>query len=235
MKTEPDFISLLGQAAYGKKNTSSIYLDGKERFFAWKRVVDIGVSIIVLLAVLSWLTPILAVFIWLDSHGPVFFRQKRVGRGGKTFTCYKFRSMFRNPEADHVQAYPEDYRITRVGRFLRRTNLDELPQFMNVLKGQMSIIGPRPHMCTDHYRFCTLIKDYEFRNLLRPGITGLAQVRGYSGPTPDTESIFGRYQWDAFYVRNASFLLDMRIVKKTIRRQVLLWLPAHDFYLFTRK
>ena len=120
--------------------------------------------------------------------------------------------MIVNDEADEKQAADDDYRITRVGRFLRRTNIDEFPQFINVLAGNMSIIGPRPHMFSDCTRFSFVIPAYKFRTLMRPGITGLAQVKGYHGPTVDYESIFTRYHWDAEYIRNASFWLDLRII-----------------------
>ena len=120
--------------------------------------------------------------------------------------------MIVNEEADEKQAQKNDYRITRVGNFLRRTNLDELPQFINVLIGDMSIIGPRPHMFSDWTRFSFVIPEYKFRNLVRPGITGLAQVKGHHGPTPDYRSISTRFFWDAEYIRDASLLLDMKIV-----------------------
>jgi putative colanic acid biosynthesis UDP-glucose lipid carrier transferase len=224
MMTDPDFIFLEEEiAGHKKKKISNIYLQGKKQYFAWKRIFDIVISFVVIVAVLSWLTPIIAIIILLDSGGPVFFFQKRVGRGGRTFTCYKFRSMVRNENADRMQAIPNDKRITFIGNILRKSNLDELPQFLNVLLGDMSIVGPRPHMHADHYHFSLLIKGYEFRNLIRPGITGLAQVRGFSGPATDMESIFGRYQWDAFYVRNAGAMIDFRILKKTISQQFSFW------------
>jgi putative colanic acid biosynthesis UDP-glucose lipid carrier transferase len=120
-----------------------------------------------------------------------------------------------NYEADILQASENDPRITRIGKFLRVTGLDEFPQFINVLLGQMSIVGPRPHMHADCNKFASAINGYKFRNLAKPGITGLAQIKGYKGPTKDFESIFHRYQFDAFYVRNANFWLDLRIVRKT--------------------
>jgi putative colanic acid biosynthesis UDP-glucose lipid carrier transferase len=123
--------------------------------------------------------------------------------------------MYINKDADIRQASENDPRITRVGSFLRVTGLDEFPQFFNVLLGQMSIVGPRPHMPADCNKFANTINGYKFRNLAKPGITGLAQIKGYRGPTKDFESIFHRYQFDAFYVRNANFWLDIRIVRKT--------------------
>jgi putative colanic acid biosynthesis UDP-glucose lipid carrier transferase len=124
--------------------------------------------------------------------------------------------MRKNDIADEKQAEENDERITRVGRFLRKTNLDEFPQFLNVFIGDMSLVGPRPHMITDCVRFSFVIPAYNFRTLVRPGITGLAQVKGYHGQTPDYESIFTRYHWDAEYIRNVSFLLDLKILSLTI-------------------
>ncbi len=120
-----------------------------------------------------------------------------------------------NEQANTRQASENDARITRVGNFLRKSNLDEFPQFFNVLLGQMSVVGPRPHMHADCYNFSSVIANYKFRNMVKPGITGLAQVKGYRGLTKNFESIFHRYQFDAFYIRNANFWLDMRIVRKT--------------------
>ena len=165
---------------------------------------------------LSWLTPIVALAIAINSKGPVFFRQKRIGRNGVPFYCYKFRTMVINEEADEMPAEEDDERITKVGRFLRRTNIDELPQFLNVLLGHMSIVGPRPHMVADCVRFSFVISSYSFRHLVRPGITGWAQINGYHGPTSDYESIIIRYYWDAMYVRKAGILLDAKIFWKTL-------------------
>lgn len=133
------------------------------------------------------------------------------------FFCIKFRTMMINDEADEQPAKPNDERITRFGRVLRRTNIDELPQFFNVFWGHMSIVGPRPHMITDCIRFSFVISSYSFRNLVRPGITGWAQVNGYHGPTTDYESIINRYYWDAMYVGNFSAGLDMKIITMTLR------------------
>ena len=191
------------------------YLIEKRNYFFFKRLFDIVLSFFVIVFILSWLLPIIALLIKLDSSGPVFFVQWRVGRWGKSFKCLKFRTMVVNDQANSKQAVENDNRITRVGNFLRNSNLDEFPQFFNVLMGQMSIVGPRPHMHADCNSFSSVVDNYKFRNMVKPGITGLAQVKGYRGPTRNFEDIFHRYQFDAFYVRNANFWLDMRIVRKT--------------------
>ncbi|PZR04875.1 MAG: capsular biosynthesis protein [Flavobacterium psychrophilum] len=191
------------------------YLIDKRNYFFFKRVFDIFLSSLVIIFLLSWLFPIIALLIKLDSSGPVFFVQRRVGRWGRSFKCLKFRTMVVNDQANVKQATENDKRITRVGNFLRKSNLDEFPQFFNVLLGDMSIVGPRPHMHSDCNTFSSVVQNYKFRNTVKPGITGLAQVKGYRGPTKNFESIFHRYQFDAFYIRNANFWLDMRIVRKT--------------------
>src|SRR5215831_8033011 len=180
------------------------YIDSKKIYFISKRIFDILLSLISIIVVMSWLLPVVALLIKYSSKGPVIFRQKRVGRGGRSFYCYKFRTMVLNKEADTKQATENDGRITRIGKFLRKSNLDEFPQFFNVLAGNMSIVGPRPHMHADCSRFSNIIPGYKFRNLVKPGITGMAQVKGYHGRVITTECIFRRYQWDAFYIRNAS-------------------------------
>lgn len=197
------------------------FVASRKKYLIAKRSFDILFSGLVILAVMSWLTPLLALLIRLDSRGPVFFRQRRIGRNGKVFYCYKFRTMVLNDEADELPAEENDDRITRIGRFLRRTNIDELPQFFNVLAGRMSVIGPRPHMVADCIRFSFVISSYSFRHLVRPGITGWAQVNGFHGPTADYESIILRYYWDAMYVRKAGFLLDLKIFGHTLLQALL--------------
>ncbi|HEY0680628.1 MAG TPA: sugar transferase [Chitinophagaceae bacterium] len=191
------------------------YIDERKSYYIAKRVFDLSVSVTLSIFCFSWLFPLIALLIKLDSRGPVFFVQRRVGRGGKSFRCYKFRTMVVNEDANKIQALENDRRITRIGNFLRKSSLDELPQFLNVLLGHMSIVGPRPHMHSDCLRFSSLIPTYKFRSLVKPGITGLAQIKGYRGPTVTSQSIFRRYQYDAFYVRNCNFWLDVRIIRKT--------------------
>ncbi len=191
------------------------YWSDRYNYLVYKRFMDVMTSIIVLLLVFPWLFPIIVLLIKLDSKGPVFFRQKRIGFLGKTFWCYKFRTMYVNEYADTRRAVSDDPRVTRVGWLLRNTCLDELPQFINVLLGQMSVVGPRPHMLKDTQEFSNLVSNYNFRNLARPGITGLSQVRGYRGPATRFEDILRRYQWDSYYVRNVSFVLDLKIMLNT--------------------
>jgi putative colanic acid biosysnthesis UDP-glucose lipid carrier transferase len=199
------------------------YIEGKKLYFACKRAFDISVSALVILVILSWLTPVLAILIKMSTPGPVFFLQKRVGRFGRSFTCIKFRTMIINSEADRRQATENDGRITGIGKFLRKSNIDELPQFFNVLMGQMSIVGPRPHMHADCYYFSTMIPRYKFRTLVKPGITGLSQIKGYHGQVISKECIFHRYQYDAYYVRHAGFWYDVRIVFTTAAQRIA-WL-----------
>ena len=187
----------------------------KTSYFFAKRAFDIVVSSFVILFILSWLTPLLTILIKLGSPGPVFFLQKRVGYLGKIFYCYKFRSMTLNKEADFKQATENDYRITGLGKILRKTNLDELPQFINVLLGHMSVVGPRPHMLYDCLCFSYHIEGYKTRNIVRPGITGLAQIKGYRGVIQTRNCMTNRFVWDLLYIKNASFYLDLQIIRLT--------------------
>ena len=216
-------IQLPEEIAFFTKDPVSMrsIIDKKRDFFIIKRIFDIVISLMVSLIFLSWLFPLVAILIFLESRGPVLFVQRRVGMGGRTFRCLKFRTMVLNSDANTKQAQVNDRRITRVGQFLRVSNLDEFPQFINVLVGDMSIVGPRPHMHSDCSKFSTVVNGYKFRNMVKPGITGLAQVKGYRGPTKDFASIFNRYQFDAFYVRNANFWLDIRIIKKTASQTIM--------------
>jgi putative colanic acid biosynthesis UDP-glucose lipid carrier transferase len=187
-------------------------------YFLIKRIFDLVFASVVIAGVLSWLLPLLALLIKLDSKGPVFFVQKRVGRNGRLFRCYKLRTMVINDLADERPAAGGDGRITRLGNWLRRTHLDELPQFLNVAAGAMSIVGPRPYMPTDCRRFAELVPDGDFRNKVKPGITGMAQAKGLHGAAnKDRRVIVERYHWDAWYVRYAGFRMDMQILGRTAR------------------
>ena len=183
---------------------------------ALKRTFDFLFSSMVILFVFSWLFPILAVLVKLSSKGPVFFKQMRLGRDNKQFACWKFRSMKVNKEADSVQATKNDPRVTRIGAFLRKSNLDEMPQFFNVLMGQMSVVGPRPHPLKLNDQYRDIIDKYMVRHFVRPGITGWAQVSGFRGETRTPELMERRIELDVWYLENWSFLLDLRIVIKTV-------------------
>lgn len=189
-------------------------------YLVGKRIFDLLVSFLVITLVLSWLIPILAILIKLDSNGPVFFVQTRIGFLGIPFRCYKLRTMFLNGDSDSKQAMYNDTRITRIGHFLRITSLDELPQFLNVLIGNMSIVGPRPFMKKDDQEFSITVSNYPLRYCAKPGITGMAQVKGYRGRTDNFLSIFHRYQWDAFYIRNARPSLDFKILRVTASQTI---------------
>lgn len=192
------------------------YIDNKEIFLFCKRSFDIVLSAVVIMFLLSWLIPLMAIAIKLNSKGPVFFIQRRVGRGLKSFGCIKFRTMIPNNQADEYIACENDDRVTTLGKFLRKTSLDELPQFINVFIGDMSIVGPRPHMFADCNRFSEYIQDYKFRNVVRPGITGLAQVKGFRGPAEDSYTIVSRFYYDSVYIQNLGIRMDVNIVLKTI-------------------
>ncbi len=204
-------------------------VDNKKKYFFVKRVIDISISALSILFILSWLLPIIALLIVMDSPGPVFFIQRRVGKAGKRFRCYKLRTMIVNPDADFKPASVDDPRVTTIGKILRKYNIDELPQFYNVFIGQMSIVGPRPHMYSDCASFSSAIPGYKFRTFVKPGITGLAQANGYHGPTTDEELLKKRFQLDAFYVRNASIELDIKIMHATVSRRIKLFLNSSPF------
>lgn len=186
-----------------------------------KRVFDLVLSIGVIVFVLSWLTPLLAIAIKLSSRGPVFFKQRRSGINDVEFWCWKFRSMVVNDEADRVQASKEDARITAVGRFIRKHNLDELPQFFQVLTGEMSVVGPRPHMLAHTEEYRQLINQFMVRHLIKPGITGLAQVRGFRGETKDHEDMDARVKNDIYYIEHWSVLLDFKIAFQTAFKMII--------------
>jgi putative colanic acid biosynthesis UDP-glucose lipid carrier transferase len=181
-----------------------------------KRLFDIVFSVFVMIFIFSWLYPILALLIKLESPGPVIFKQGRSGRNNKNFYCYKFRSMRVNEDSNEKQASRNDDRITKIGRILRKTSLDELPQFFNVLLGNMSVVGPRPHMLkhTAHYR--ELVDQYMVRHYMKPGITGWAQVNGYRGETNEIGLMEKRVEHDIWYMENWSALLDFKIVTLTV-------------------
>lgn len=181
-----------------------------------KRSFDISFSLLVIIGILSWLTPLIGFLIKIESKGPVFFKQKRNGLDYKEFYCYKFRSMKPNPEAHLHQIRKGDPRVTRIGKFIRKTSIDELPQFINVLKGDMSVVGPRPHMVSHTHMYAEKIDKFMVRHFIKPGITGLAQVSGFRGEVEDDDFIKNRVKYDIYYLENWSILMDIRIVLKTV-------------------
>lgn len=181
-----------------------------------KRTFDIVFSVIMIFGFLIWFAPILALLIIIESPGPVYFIQNRTGFDNNEFACFKFRSMTMNTYADSVQAGKNDSRVTRIGKFIRKTSIDELPQFYNVLIGNMSVVGPRPHMVKHTYEYASRVDKYMLRHFVKPGITGLAQVRGYRGEIETDSDIQGRIRFDIFYVENWSFFLDLKILVQTI-------------------
>lgn len=177
-----------------------------------KRAVDVVISFFVVVFVLSWLIPLLGLLIYLESPGPVFFSQWRSGRNNKPFRCLKFRSMRANKDADILQAKKGDKRVTKIGRFIRKTSLDEFPQFLNVLKGEMSLVGPRPHMLRHTEEYSKIVESYMIRQFLKPGITGWAQVNGFRGEIHGNEEIIGRVECDLWYSEYWNPWLDFRIM-----------------------
>ena len=181
-----------------------------------KRTFDIIFSIIVCLFILTWLVPILWILVKIESKGPLIFSQKREGLDGINFVCYKFRSMKLNTLSDKVHAVENDIRVTRIGSFIRKTSIDELPQFLNVIKGDMSVVGPRPHLPSLSSEYQKDVDDYFKRHAVKPGITGLAQVSGYRGEIKKRSDIKNRVRLDIFYIENWSFLLDIKIILMTV-------------------
>ena len=180
-----------------------------------KRSFDIVFSFLVITFLLSWLTPLLGLIIKLSSKGPVFFIQKREGLRGKIFECIKFRTMILNKESDITMADNNDKRLTKFGKFLRLSTLDELPQFINVFFGDMSIVGPRPHPINLNKEYRNKILKFNKRHRHKPGITGLSQISGYSGYISSLNDMNKRVKTDVFYFKNWSFLLDLKIIFKT--------------------
>lgn len=186
-----------------------------------KRCFDVIISLLVTILLLSWMVPLLGLLIYLESGGPIFFRQPRTGRNRKVFNCLKFRSMKVNQDAHLKQATENDSRFTRIGRFMRRNNLDEFPQFINVLRGDMSIVGPRPHMLKHTDDFSRQVDQYMVRQFLKPGITGWAQVNGYRGEIKTIDQIRERVDYDIWYLENWVLWLDIRIMFVTMYHMIL--------------
>ena len=182
---------------------------------AFKRTFDIIFSLIIIIGLLSWLVPLLAILIKLESRGPIFFKQGRPGINEQEFYCYKFRSMKINNSTEQ-EASKNDPRVTKIGKFMRKTSIDEMPQFINVLLGEMSVVGPRPHLWSQNKAYGNKIKKYMVRHYVKPGITGLAQIKGYRGEIETDEDMINRIKYDVFYIENWSLILDMKIILQTV-------------------
>ncbi len=180
-----------------------------------KRSFDILFSIFVIIFILSWLTPLLGILIKIESNGPIFFKQNRPGLKEKDFICYKFRSMQLNITTEQ-EASRNDPRVTRIGRFIRKTSVDELPQFFNVLLGDMAVAGPRPHLWAQNKTYGNKIQKYMVRHYVKPGITGLAQVKGCRGEIETEDDMMNRIKYDVFYIENWSIFMDFKIILQTI-------------------
>ena len=180
-----------------------------------KRGFDLIFSLFVVLLILIWLLPIIAILIKIESKGPVFFKQGRPGLNENEFFCYKFRSMQVN-ETTEKEASKNDPRVTKMGRFMRKTSIDELPQFFNVLLGDMSVVGPRPHLWSQNKSYASKVKKYMTRHYIKPGITGLAQVKGFRGEIETDEDMINRIKFDVFYIDNWSIIMDLKIIIQTI-------------------
>ena len=185
-----------------------------------KRLFDILFSLFVIIFILSWLYPLIAIAILLESGKPVIYAQKRVGLGGNIFYCYKFRTMKNSKDNDIKATVKDDSRITQLGRILRKSSLDEMPQFFNVLKGNMSVVGPRPHMVVQDIYYNDLLLRYSRRHHVKPGITGLAQVKGFRGEINSREDMQKRIIADIYYVRKWTFYLDMIIILRTVFKTI---------------
>ncbi len=200
------------QPRFAKQNSRQ---SGYARFV--KRPADVLLAAILVVGVLSWLTPLLFIIYRLTGSGKLFYTQKRMGYNNSVFSCYKYRTMRPSRDADLQQCVADDARITPVGRFLRTTHIDELPQLVNILLGDMSFVGPRPHMLYHDQLFTRLMPGYYgHRHAVTPGLTGLAQASGYHGAVDDYFSIYHRTRLDLFYVQRCSFRLDARIILKTL-------------------
>lgn len=181
-----------------------------------KRTFDIAFSGLILVFFLSWMFPLFALIIKLQSSGPVIYKQLREGKDGVHFLCFKFRTMHLNGESDYSWTKLNDPRVTKFGVFLRRTSLDEFPQFLNVFLGQMSIVGPRPHPIKLNDTYRDSIQKFSLRHETRPGVTGLSQMKGYRGSITHYHQMNSRVKLDRFYIRSWTFLLDLKIILLTI-------------------
>lgn len=185
-----------------------------------KRCFDIIFSGVVLITIFPVIYLIFGIIIKCSSRGPIFFKQKRTGIRGQEFYCYKFRSMRMNKQANTLQATEGDPRVTKIGAFMRKTSIDELPQFINVFRNDMSVVGPRPHMLQHTELYSSIIDKFMVRHLVKPGITGWAQVTGCRGETKTVEEMEERVKKDVWYLENWTFFLDLKIIFLTIRNAI---------------
>ncbi|MES2545944.1 MAG: exopolysaccharide biosynthesis polyprenyl glycosylphosphotransferase [Bacteroidota bacterium] len=222
LKFVPDF-SIISKSSFSSSNFNNFHVirprheplqDSYNRLM--KRIFDIVFSLLVIVLVLSWLYPILAFLIKKESKGPVLFKQLRTGKKNQSFWCYKFRSMTVNAQSDSLQAQKEDARVTSIGKFIRKTSIDEMPQFFNVLLGDMSVVGPRPHMLKHTKDYNDQINNFMVRHFVKPGITGLAQVSGLRGETKKVSDMKRRVKVDIDYVQNWSLIKDLKICLLTV-------------------
>jgi putative colanic acid biosynthesis UDP-glucose lipid carrier transferase len=183
-----------------------------------KRTMDVMLGSFLVLAILVWMIPFMALLIKLDSRGPVFFIQKRTGYKKKSFYCLKFRSMYVNSNANRLEVQAGDTRITRLGHFIRRYHIDELPQLLNVVWGNMSLVGPRPHMLRHTVLYASLVENYHDRHCVKPGIAGLAQMRGYHGTISSSKDLYERCSADFEYIEKWSLFGDLFIFFRTVLR-----------------
>lgn len=212
----------LAPAQYGNTTVLSVINEPLNNAFNQlvKRIFDVVFASVVIICIHSWLVPLIAFLIRKDSNGPIFFIQKRSGRNGKKFPCIKFRTMTYSKNAEFVQATKNDSRITKIGQFLRKSNLDEFPQFFNVLLGHMTVVGPRPHPIPLDDVHKETVEKYTVRHFVKPGITGLAQAKGYRGETREKSAMKNRIRFDVFYVQNWSLFLDIKIIFMTVFNMV---------------
>ncbi len=197
------------------KSYSLNYLDSVQ--VNSKRVIDVVLCSLFLIVIGWWLFSIIAICIMIESKGPVIFKQLRHGQNNRPFYCYKFRSMKYNPQSKFHQAQKNDPRITKVGALLRLTSIDELPQLFNILIGDMSIVGPRPHALIMNRDYSYRIEKFMCRHMVKPGITGLAQAKGFRGEIKDENDINFRLTYDLFYIKNWSILFDFKIMWLTVK------------------
>lgn len=219
LTTDPNTLSEKGNSDLNREinpgqNQKDILVSDKLNWFnlSIKRFIDLFCSIGLMLVIGWWLFPIVAIFIKLDSPGPIFYSQMRGGINNSIFNCYKFRSMAADNKDDLRQAVRNDPRVTKVGRILRKTSIDELPQVFNVIYGNMSLVGPRPLIISQNAENAKNIEGYMNRHLVKPGITGLAQAKGYRGETELPNSIYFRYKLDMYYIKNWTVNFDLKLI-----------------------